>query len=139
MLSGLDGPYDLVFYDAAVPTSAHLDAFSRLLAPLGTLLTSNLFLGLYEPDHPRLADGGVYRDRLFGGGWSTAFVGTTAVDVVDAVPAVDVGGVVPSPEVHLDAGGGPVLCEDGVVAPTGADGGSAAASCLVRRRPTQEE
>jgi predicted O-methyltransferase YrrM len=73
--------YDLVFYDAAVPTPAHLEAFDRLLAPDGVLISSNLFLGQYAPDMPGLADGARYRELLFGDAWRTAFIGGKALSV----------------------------------------------------------
>jgi predicted O-methyltransferase YrrM len=74
-------PYDLVFYDAAVPTPAHLAAFDRLLAPGGVLLTSNLFLGQYVPDLPGLEEGAAYREALFGARWRTVFLGGKALSV----------------------------------------------------------
>ena len=73
--------FDLVFYDAAVPTPAHLAAFERLLAPDGVLLTSNLFLGQWAPDMPGLSDGAIYREALFGDAWRTGFVGGKALSV----------------------------------------------------------
>jgi len=73
--------YDLLFYDAAVPTPIHLEAFDRLLAATGVLITSNLFLGQYAPDMPGLADGARYRELLFGGAWQTAFIGGKALSV----------------------------------------------------------
>ena len=76
-----DATFDLVFYDASVPTPAHLAAFDRLLAADGVLLTSNLFLGQYVPDLPGLEAGAVYRESLFGDRWRTAFIGGKALSV----------------------------------------------------------
>ena len=77
--------YDLLFYDAAVPTATHLELFDRLLAPTGALLSSNLFLGQWAPDMPGLAEGAQYREALFGAAWTTAFVGGKALSVRRAV------------------------------------------------------
>jgi predicted O-methyltransferase YrrM len=79
VLAAMTEPYDLIFYDAFVPTVAHLDEFERLLDPGGVLLTSNLFLGRYVPDLPELVDGAAYRERLFEPGWSTTFASSKAV------------------------------------------------------------
>jgi predicted O-methyltransferase YrrM len=76
-----DATFDLAFYDAAVPTPAHLLAFGRVLATDGVLLSSNLFLGQHVPDDPRLPQGAAYREALFGEGWRTAFVGGKALSV----------------------------------------------------------
>ena len=81
VLGGLDERYDLIFYDAAVPTPAHLDVFDGLLAADGVLLSSNLFLGQYAPDMPGLEEGARYRELLFGGAWQTAFIGGKALSV----------------------------------------------------------
>ena len=80
--AGLDGPFELVFYDAFIPTPTDLTTFERLLRPGGVLVSSNLFLGKYAPDLPGLKNGASYRDALFGDGrWLTAFAGDKAVSV----------------------------------------------------------
>ena len=81
LLPTLAPGYDLVVYDAAIPTPAHLDVFERVLAPTGALVTSNLFLGRHIPHDPRLPDGAAYRERLFDGTWRTAFLGGKALSV----------------------------------------------------------
>lgn len=81
-LAGLDPGYDLVFYDADVPTPSELEAFHRLLRPGGLLVTSNLFLGRYDPARPGLAEGARYRGELFDSGrWLTAFADLKALSV----------------------------------------------------------
>jgi predicted O-methyltransferase YrrM len=65
VLAGLRGPYDLIFADGDPDEYlADLDHFLRLLKPGGTLITSNLFLGVYVPDAPWLADAAEYRRRI---------------------------------------------------------------------------
>lgn len=81
-LAQLDAGYDLVFYDADVPTPPELAAFRSLLRPGGVLVTSNLFLGQYDPSLPGLAEGAQYRRRLFDSEhWLTAFAGLKALSV----------------------------------------------------------
>jgi predicted O-methyltransferase YrrM len=46
-LARLAPGYDLIFYDAHVPTPVELGAFATRLRPGGLLVTSNLFLGRY--------------------------------------------------------------------------------------------
>lgn len=82
VLADLHPGYGLIVYDAAIPDVPLLDAFARLLASDGTLVTSNLFLGRYIPDDPRLPRGAAYRDALFAPPWSTAFVGAKALSVL---------------------------------------------------------
>lgn len=79
ILAKLDRSYDLIFYDAAVPTLDHFDHFTRLLADRGVLVTSNLFLGRYAPDLPGLAEGARYREALFESPWLTSFANTKAI------------------------------------------------------------
>ena len=81
VLPRLEPAYGLIVYDADIPSLPLLEQFDRLLAGDGTLITSNLFLGRYIPDDPRLAEGAAYREALFAGPWSTAFVGGKAVSV----------------------------------------------------------
>ena len=65
LLSGLSGTYDLIFADGDPDEYlADLEHFIRLLRPGGTLITSNLFLGVYLPDAPWLADAAEYRRRI---------------------------------------------------------------------------
>lgn len=65
VLMGLRGPYDLIFADGDPDEYlADLEQFMRLLKPGGTLITSNLFLGVYLPDAPWLADAAEYRRRI---------------------------------------------------------------------------
>ena len=65
VLANLHEPYDLIFADGDPDEYlADLDHFLRLLRPGGTLVTSNLFLGVYVPDAPWLADAAKYRARI---------------------------------------------------------------------------
>jgi predicted O-methyltransferase YrrM len=82
VLPQLTGPYDLVFSDAAVPGPDDLTQFARLVRRDGLLLTSNLFLGVYDPQHPDLPAGAVYRRQVLESEeWSTAFVGMKAISL----------------------------------------------------------
>jgi predicted O-methyltransferase YrrM len=81
VLATMPAGYDLIVYDAAIPGPELLDAFDRLLAPTGSLISSNLFLGRWVPDDPRLPAGAQYRERLFGPSWRTAFIGGKALSV----------------------------------------------------------
>jgi predicted O-methyltransferase YrrM len=67
------GTYDVIVYDADVPTPRHLELFDRLLSQGGLLISSNLFLGQYVFDLPDLEKGAEYREALFGRSWITAF------------------------------------------------------------------
>jgi predicted O-methyltransferase YrrM len=81
-LAGLEPGYDLVFYDADVPTPSELEAFHGLLRPGGLLVTSNLFLGQYGVERPGLAEGARYRRELFDPTrWLTAFADLKALSV----------------------------------------------------------
>jgi predicted O-methyltransferase YrrM len=81
-LATLAPGYDLVFYDAHVPTLAELARFRELLRPGGLLVTSNLFLGQYDPDMPGLEEGARYREQLFDSDqWLTTFAGLKALSV----------------------------------------------------------
>jgi predicted O-methyltransferase YrrM len=81
-LAGLEPGYDLVFYDADVPTPSELEVFHGLLRPGGLLVTSNLFLGQYGVERPGLAEGARYRRELFDPTrWLTAFADLKALSV----------------------------------------------------------
>jgi predicted O-methyltransferase YrrM len=82
-LPRLGGPYDLVFCDADLDEyPSFFQEFLRLLSPKGTLLTSNLFLGLYGADLPGLEQAALYRERLLlEPSLLTAFIGRMAISV----------------------------------------------------------
>jgi predicted O-methyltransferase YrrM len=65
VLATLSGEYDLIFADGDPDEYlADFEHFMRLLKPGGTLITSNLFLGVYIPDAPWLSDAAEYRRRI---------------------------------------------------------------------------
>jgi predicted O-methyltransferase YrrM len=65
VLAELRGEYGMIFADGDPDEYlADLEHFMRLLKPGGTLITSNLFLGVYLPDAPWLADAAEYRRRI---------------------------------------------------------------------------
>jgi predicted O-methyltransferase YrrM len=75
LLATLTGPYDLIFYDAAIPGPELVDTCERLLRAGGALLASNIFLGRYVPNHPDLERGAQFRRRLLdSSGWLASFV-----------------------------------------------------------------
>jgi len=81
-LEDLEPGYDLVFYDASIPTPEELSRFRALLRPGGVLLTSNLFLGIYDPRMPGLARGAESRLELLNQvHWQTTFVDLKALSV----------------------------------------------------------
>jgi predicted O-methyltransferase YrrM len=81
-LAQLEAGYDLAVYDAYVPTPAELAALRALLRAGGLLVSSNLFLGRYDPALPGLAEGAAYRRRLFDEReWLTSFAGLKALSV----------------------------------------------------------
>jgi len=81
-LEQLEPGYDLVFYDAHVPSPDELAGFRRLLRPGGLLVTSNLFLGQYDASLPGLEQGAAYRRELFQPGhWLTTFADLKALSV----------------------------------------------------------
>jgi len=81
-LAELEPGYDLVFYDAHVPTPKELDAFWKLLRPGGLLVTSNLFLGQYDSKMPGLEQGALYREAIFDPArWLTSFADLKALSV----------------------------------------------------------
>lgn len=76
VLPELEGPYDFVFYDAAIPGPWELEEFTRLVHPGGLLATSNLFLGRFDPSMEGLEKGSEYRRLLVADPrWLTAFTG----------------------------------------------------------------
>jgi predicted O-methyltransferase YrrM len=82
LLSELDAVYDILFYDAAIPAPEDLAQFARLVRQGGILLSSNIFLGVYDPQNPDLLLGAAYRRAaLENGDWFTAFIGTKAISV----------------------------------------------------------
>lgn len=81
-LDGLERGYDLIFYDASVPTLAELRAFRALLRPGGLLVTSNLFLGIYDAATPGLSHGAESRRELLDRArWLTTFADLKALSV----------------------------------------------------------
>ena len=82
ILEKLEPGYDLVFYDAYVPTPVELEAFRTLLRPGGLLVTSNLFLGQYDATLPGLEQGARYRQEIFDPEqWLTTFADLKALSV----------------------------------------------------------
>lgn len=80
--TALLGAFDLIFCDAFIPTPGDLTAFERLSSPACVLITSNLFLGRYDPEMPGLAEGALYREKLLASDeWATAFAGFKAISV----------------------------------------------------------
>ena len=81
-LDGLEPGYDLVFYDASIPTIEELAAFRALLRTGGLLVTSNLFLGVYDPSMPALSHGAESRRELLDREhWLTTFADLKALSV----------------------------------------------------------
>lgn len=82
VLRDLESGYDLVFYDASIPTLEELTAFRALLRPGGLLITSNLFLGVYDPNIPGLSQGAEVRLALLDRErWLTTFADLKALSV----------------------------------------------------------
>ncbi len=80
-LGKLEGPYDLILFDADIPSPALLGHFARLVRSGGLLISSNLFVGQYVPGLD-LRDGAAYRQRLLDDErWLTGFAGEKAVSV----------------------------------------------------------
>ena len=81
-LDGLEPGYDLVFYDARIPTVEELAEFRALLRPGGLLVTSNLFLGIWDPSMPGLSHGAESRRELLDSErWLTTFADLKAISV----------------------------------------------------------
>ncbi len=81
-LEGFEPGYDLVFYDASIPSIEEIAAFRALLRPGGLLVTSNLFLGVYDPGMPGLARGAESRrELLVRERWLTTFADLKALSV----------------------------------------------------------
>lgn len=81
-LGELEGPYDLILFDADIPSPALLDYFAALVRSGGLLISSNLFVGQYVPGLADLKDGAAYRQRLLDDErWLTGFAGEKGVSV----------------------------------------------------------
>jgi len=79
-LAQLEPGYDLVFYDASIPSVHEIAAFRALLRPGGLLVTSNLFLGVYDPAMPGLERGAETRNELLDAAkWLTTFADLKAL------------------------------------------------------------
>jgi predicted O-methyltransferase YrrM len=82
ILAGLTPGYDLIFYDASVPTPEEIATFRELLRPGGLLVTSNLFLGVYDPAMSGLERGAETRRQLLDPTkWLTTFADLKALSV----------------------------------------------------------
>jgi predicted O-methyltransferase YrrM len=82
ILPSLAPPYDLVFYDAYIPSPDLVDHFERLVRRGGVVVASNIFLGRYIPDSPDLAQGAAFRKRMLEDpGWQTSFANGKLVAV----------------------------------------------------------
>ncbi len=80
--NGLRPGYDMAVYDAAIPGPADIDALYSLLRRGGLLVTSNLFLGQYDPGMAGLEEGAESRRELLGSDrWLTGFAGSKAISV----------------------------------------------------------
>ena len=65
VLPRLSGPYDMIFCDGDLAEYVtDLDHFRRLLRDGGLLVSSNLFLGRYDPNLPGLEQAAAYRLEL---------------------------------------------------------------------------
>lgn len=76
VLRGLKGPYDLIYFDGD-PAEAldDLDNFERIIRPGGLLISSNLFLGAFDPNMPGLEKTAEYRKRIISGDrWTTGWL-----------------------------------------------------------------
>jgi predicted O-methyltransferase YrrM len=81
-LAGLEPGYDLIFYDASIPSVEEIDAFHALLRTGGLLVTSNLFLGIYDADMSGLARGADSRRALLDRvRWLTTFADLKALSI----------------------------------------------------------
>jgi len=81
-LADLEPGYDLIFYDASIPSVDELEAFRALLRTGGLLVTSNLFLGVYDAALPGLERGAESRSELLDRArWLTTFADLKALSV----------------------------------------------------------
>jgi len=81
-LAGLEAGYDLIFYDASIPGVDELSSFRALLRPGGLLVTSNLFLGIYDQAMPGLSRGAESRRELLERSrWLTTFADLKALSI----------------------------------------------------------
>jgi predicted O-methyltransferase YrrM len=84
-MAKLKGPYDLIYFDGNPDEAIEdLDQFERLIRQGGTLLSANLFLGVFAPDIPGLEQTAEYRRRITNGDrWITAWLhsGSKAISV----------------------------------------------------------
>lgn len=81
-LEDLEPGYDLIFYDASIPSVDELEAFRALLRTGGLLVTSNLFLGVYDAALPDLSRGAESRRELLDHAhWLTTFADLKALSV----------------------------------------------------------
>ncbi len=79
VLAALEGRFDLVFYDSTIPGPTELDRFADLVVPNGILVTSNIFLGQFDPGLEGLERGARYRRCLLADDrWLTTFTGDWA-------------------------------------------------------------
>ncbi len=76
VLAGLQGSYDLIYFDTDPAESlTDLAHFERLLKPGALLVSTNLFLGQYAPDLPGLDKSAQYRERILDSNrWLTAYL-----------------------------------------------------------------
>ena len=81
VLADTESPFDFIYYDAAVPTVAEFEHFTRLARTGATLVTSNLFLGVHG-DMPGLEEGARYRELLVSDErWLTGWAGHKAISI----------------------------------------------------------
>jgi predicted O-methyltransferase YrrM len=76
VLAGLQGAYDLIYFDTDPAESlGALPHFERLLKPGALLVSTNLFLGQHAPNLPGLEKAAEYRERILDGRrWLTAYL-----------------------------------------------------------------
>jgi predicted O-methyltransferase YrrM len=76
VLAGLQGSYDLIYFDTDPAESlTDLGHFERLLKPGALLISTNLFLGQHAPHLPGLEKAAEYRERILDGDrWMTAYL-----------------------------------------------------------------
>ena len=84
MLHQLEPSYDVAYLDGDPGGYLdHLRVLERLLNPRATLISSNLFLGVHDPNIPGLRECSKYRAELLqpDGAWPSAFVTSFMVSV----------------------------------------------------------